>query len=79
MKAKDKYSKASFSSNMDETYLTSWKPGGTLIGTSEWWASSVSNTRNDPLGRWIWMDIRGKKGRLIRVVSAYMVSQDSIA
>jgi len=74
---KDKYAKVSFASNMDETFLTSWKPGGTMIGASGRWASRVKNYGNDNMGRWSWMDMRGKKGRLIRVISAYRVSQDS--
>ena len=41
MKQKDKYIKDSFSSNMDESYLTSWKPGGTLVGASGRWVYRV--------------------------------------
>ena len=52
MKEKDKYGKASFSSNMDEPYLKSWKPGGTMIGVSGRWASRIARTGNDPLGGW---------------------------
>ena len=52
MKEKDKYGKASFSSNMDESYLTSWKPGGRMIGVSVRWASRVVHNGNNPLGRW---------------------------
>ena len=79
MKKKDTYVKVAFSSNMDESYLTSWKPGGTMLGVSGRWASRVANTCNDPLGRWSWIDLRGKLGRIIRVISAYRVSQDSPA
>ena len=68
-KAHDTYSKVSFSSNMDESYLTSWKPGGTLVGVSGRWASRVAKSGNDALWRWSWMDLRGKKGRMIRVIS----------
>ena len=34
MKQKDTYVKAAFISNMDESYLTSWKLGETLVGAS---------------------------------------------
>ena len=34
IKAKDTYAKISFSSNMDEEYLTTWKPGRTQVGAS---------------------------------------------
>ena len=79
MQEKDKYAQADFGSNMDERYLTSWKPGGTLIGASGRWSSRVANSGNDHLGRWSCMDIREKKGRIIRAISAYRVSQDSPA
>ena len=79
MRTKDKYVKAAFSSNMDESYLISWKPGGTMLGVSGRWASRVAKTGNDPLGRWSLIDLRGKSGRIIRVISAYRVSQDSPA
>ena len=48
-----------------------------MLGVSGRWASRVANTGNDPLGRWSWIDLRGKQGRLIRVISTYIVSQDS--
>jgi len=77
MKEKDKYGKALFSSNMDEPYLTSWNPGESMIGVSGRWVSRVAHIGNDPLGQRSWLDMRGKRGRIIRVISAYRVSQDS--
>jgi len=62
MREKNKYGQATFSSNMDETYLTSLKPDGILIGVSGRWTSSVATSGNDHLGRWSWMDIKGKGG-----------------
>ena len=79
MKQKDKYVKATFSSNMDDSYLTSWKAGGTLVDASGRWASRVVCSGSDPLGCWSWLDMRDKQGHLIRVISAYKVSQDSPA
>jgi len=76
IKEHDTYAKASFGSNTDESFLTSWKPGGTLVGASGRWASRVAKSGTDELGRWSWMDLRGKKGKTIRVISAYRVSQD---
>lgn len=34
IKENDTYDKVSFASNMDKTYVTSWKPGGSVIGAS---------------------------------------------
>ena len=76
LKAHDTYAKAAFGSNTDESFITSWKPGGTLVGVSGRWASRVAKSGTDALGRWSWMDLRGKKGKTIRVISAYRVSQD---
>ena len=79
MREKDKYVQTTFDSNMDETYLTSWKTGETLIGASGRLTSRVPTSGNDHLGRCSWMDIRRKRGRLIRAISAYRVSKDSPA
>jgi len=50
-----------------------------MICVSGRWASRVAHTGNDPLGRWSWVDIRDKRGRMIHVVSLYRVSQNSPA
>ena len=64
---------------MDDTYLTSWKPGGALIGVSGRQTSRVFISGNNSLVRWNWKEVRGKKGRLIQVIFAYRVLQDSPA
>jgi len=46
------------------------------VGASGRWASRATKSGTDELGRWSWMDLRGKKGKTIRVISAYRVSQD---
>ena len=61
MKEQDTYAKASFSSNMDESYLIYWKLDRTLVRASGRWASRVAESGNDALGRWSWMDLRGKR------------------
>jgi hypothetical protein len=58
---KDKFAKFEFGSNMDEFFDTSWKPGGTLVGVSGKWASRVESRGTDHMGRWSWIDMRGKK------------------
>ena len=50
IKAKDTYTKVSFASNLDETYLSSWKPGGIMVGALGRWASRVAKSGNDGLG-----------------------------
>ena len=74
---KNKYIQASFRSNKNETYLTSWRLRGILIGASGRWASRVATSGKDSLGRC--MDVQGKNGRSMRGISAYRVSQDSPA
>ena len=61
MKREDKYAFIETSSNMDEEFETSWKPGGTLIGVSGRWASRAESSGSDNMGRWSWVDLRGKK------------------
>ena len=60
---------------MEEIFTSDWEPGGTLLGVAEIWASRVEKLGNDEMGRWSWINLRGKQGRLIRVISAYRVSQ----
>ena len=76
LKDHDTYAKAAFDSNTDESFLTSCKPGGSLVGVSGRWVSRMAKLETDALGRWSWMDLWGKKGKTIRVISAYRVSQD---
>ena len=79
IKKEDTYAKVEFASNQDEHFEKSWKPGGTMIGVSGKWACRAESTGSDHMGRWSWVDLRGKKGRMIRVISAYRVSQEQIA
>ena len=52
IKKADKYAYVETSSNMDEEFETSWKPGGTLIGISGRWASRSESSGSDNMGRW---------------------------
>jgi len=58
---KDKFAKVEFSSNLDEKYEKTWKPGGTMTGVTGRWASKVDNKGSNPMGRWSWIGLRGKK------------------
>ena len=42
------------------------------------WANRAESGGTDHMGRWSWIDMRGKGGKMIRVVSAYRVSQSNI-
>ena len=79
IKKEDTYAKVEMASNQDEHFEKSWKPGGTMIGVSGKWASRVESTGSDHMGRWSWVDLRGKKGKMIRVISAYRISQEHVA
>ena len=78
IKKTDEYAKIEMGSNNDEFFETSWKPGGTIVGVSGKWASRAESGGNDHMGRWSWIDMRGKKGKMIRVISAYRVSQSKL-
>ena len=77
IKQRDKYARITFTSNMDEKYLTSWKPVGKMLGVSGSCTYRVHSTSNNSMGRYTWINLRGEHGRMIRVISAYRVSQDS--
>ena len=48
-----------------------------MLGVSGRWVSRVHRTGNDHMGRWSWIDLREKQGKMIRIISAYRVSHAS--
>ena len=62
-----------YDSNLEEEFSTFKNPGGTLLGISGKWSGKVESNGNDKLGRWSWANLRGKKGKIIKVISAYRV------
>jgi len=60
---------------MDEEFLNTWKSRGTMMRVSGRWAIRVESTWKDHMDQWIWIDLKGKKGKPIKVISAYQVSQ----
>ena len=46
-----------------------------MLGCAGKWSGRVVKTGDDPMGRWSWMDLQGRAGRIIRVISSYRVSQ----
>ena len=74
----DPYAKLSVASCTKDKSDSTWKPGGTLLGVAGRWASRVMNQGSDPLGRWSWMELRGKAGMVLRVYSAYRVCQEKV-
>ena len=75
-KSVDPYMKVEMASCRFETAHNHWKPGGAMVGVSGKWASRICGRGSDPLGRWSWVDLRGKNFKIIRVISAYRVSQE---
>ena len=74
----DKYAKLEMGTCSTETAEYHWKPGGTMIGVSGRWSSRVMGQGSDELGRWSWVDLRGKGAKVIRIYSAYRVSQEKV-
>ena len=46
-----------------------------MVGVAGRWSSRVRGGGSDDMGRWSWVDLKGKGNKMIRVVSAYRVSQ----
>ena len=55
------------------TYL----PGGALVTTFGKWAGRILSSGSDPLGRWAWQRLMGKDDKIVHIISAYRVSQNS--
>ena len=47
------------------------------MGSLGKWAGRICGEGRDPMGRWSWLDFIGKGPKMIRVISAYRVSQDN--
>ena len=75
-KSVDPYMKIEMASCDFETAENHWKPGGAMVGVSGKWASRICGRGSDTFGRWSWVDLRGKNFKIIRVISAYRVSQE---
>ncbi len=67
------------SSNKYENVETSWKSGGNLIEISRKGANRAESKGSDLMGRWIQMDLMGKKGKMISLISAYYIYQENVA
>jgi hypothetical protein len=66
-------------SQINESFNSSFQPGGILTAVVDRWTSRVHSKHQDPyrLGRWSFVTLRGKQDTLITVISAYRVSQKS--
>jgi len=65
------------SSQIEEGFSSYHQPGGTLTAVVGQWASRVLFKGQDPfgLGRWSYITLRGKGGKLVTFILAYRVSQ----
>jgi hypothetical protein len=65
------------SSQIEEGFSSYHQLGGTLTAVVGQWASRVLFKGQDPfgLGRWSYITLRGKGGKLVTFISAYRVSQ----
>ena len=59
---------------IEETFDSSLKPGGTVVGVSRTWSSNITHSGVDILGRWSWVEMQGKKRKIIKATLAYRVS-----
>ena len=46
-----------------------------MLGILERWAGWVKSMGTNNMGQWSWVDLRGKKGKPAKVISAYRVYQ----
>ena len=73
-KITNKYSTQYFGSS-SETFPNTYKPGGTMLGTTGKISGRLEANGTDTKGRWTWVQLTGKKHKKVLVVSAYRVSQ----
>ena len=69
----DKNSSISMSSSKTTLTTSKYKRGGTLSITRGTWAGRVIQKGQDSLGRWSYTTLLGKKGKLVKIITAYRV------
>jgi hypothetical protein len=64
-----------------EKFSSSFQPGGTLTAVINHWTSRVMSKGQDPygLGRWSYTTLRGKLSSKVTIITAYRVSQKTLA
>ena len=64
-------------SDSEVPFATDFKPGGTCQVVTGDWQSRVMKTGSDPMGRWSYFQLDGKKKKNLMITTAYRVSQHS--
>jgi hypothetical protein len=54
-------------------YKTPYKPGGTMILATEGITGRVTQQTSDTLGRWTYLQMAGRNGRILNFITAYQV------
>jgi hypothetical protein len=54
-------------------FLTTYKPGGTMVLTHDNITGRITHKHSDPLGRWTHLQFAGKNGRVLNHITAYQV------
>ena len=68
----DKYMKIAVSASKQKVGQTPFKMGGTATGINGGWSGRVEKSGSDKLGRWSYITVRAKKGKMINFITCYM-------
>ena len=60
-------------STSPELFPNRYKPGGTITGINSKLVGRVHSQGSDPVGRWSWITLHGKKAKKITIITAYRV------
>ena len=73
----DKNSKLSMSASKTTVTTSKYKRGGTITLARGKWAERVIKKGQDSLGRWSYITLIGKGGKLVKIVTTYRVCKKS--
>ena len=68
----DKHARLAVSSSLQEVGKSPFKMGGTVTGTNGCWSGRIIKQGSDTLGRWSYMSLQAKKGKLVTFITIYL-------
>ena len=68
----DKYMKLAVSASKQKVGKTSFKMGGTATGVNGGWSGRMQKSGSDKLGRWSYITLRAKQGKMINIITCYV-------
>ena len=73
----DSYLRMATSSSLQKVGKTPFKMGGTITGANGCWSGRISTQGSDKLGRWSYVSLQARYGRLVTFITVYIPRKPS--